>query len=274
MAEREFGRRQLLRLGIGAVVVLKSGGFGLAAADDPPVNPFGFGFPDIAPVGPTPEPTPAPQAEKIEKYKVGEFFNRGDPDKNYVYLTYDDDYTPRAVWQVINTLEQYRNQGFEVHVTFFPAGGAIGQDKGLWREVIARGHKIGNHTYNHPRMDRVSYQGLKNEILWQEYAVADALRQENDVKLFRPPWGLVTNNVRAVCRDLGYKIVTWTGDSKGYATGATVDRVVLTVSADLKNGVIELMHCNNFVDALATPRILETIRARGLRPISIPEGIE
>jgi peptidoglycan/xylan/chitin deacetylase (PgdA/CDA1 family) len=71
-------------------------------------------------------------------------------------------------------------------------------------------------------------------------------------------------------RSQGMLEVLWSLESND-TRGATRDDVYDNVVGALRPGAIVLMHENRRPTALALPRILETIRAKGLRAVSVPE---
>ena len=61
-----------------------------------------------------------------------------------VYLTFDDGPIPEATPFILDTLAN-----FGVHATFFMVGDNVRKHPDLYRKVVAAGHRIGNHTFNH-----------------------------------------------------------------------------------------------------------------------------
>ncbi len=65
-------------------------------------------------------------------------------DKKELYLTFDDGPTPIITDWVLDLLSQYNAKG-----TFFCIGNNIEKNPQLFLKIIANGHAVGNHTYNH-----------------------------------------------------------------------------------------------------------------------------
>ena len=69
---------------------------------------------------------------------------RMNPSERAVYLTFDDGPIPEATPFILDTLER-----FGARATFFMVGDNVRKYPHLLHEVRIRGHRIGNHTFNH-----------------------------------------------------------------------------------------------------------------------------
>ena len=103
---------------------------------------------------------------------------RMDKREKAVYLTFDDGPIPEATPFILDTLER-----FGAKATFFMVGDNAQKYPHLLAEVKARGHRIGNHTYNH-------IGGLR---WWSWHYLANVVRANKILKtdLFRPPHGWI-----------------------------------------------------------------------------------
>ncbi|RIW14021.1 polysaccharide deacetylase family protein [Algoriphagus lacus] len=123
----------------------------------------------------------------VPKFVQGLFPNRiweGDPTGKRVYLTFDDGPVPGITDFVLNELSK-RNQ----KATFFMVGDNVRKHPALANEVLAQGHQIGNHTFNHLKgwdtADSVYLDNVKKcDLVFEE-----ELGVGTD--LFRPPYGLI-----------------------------------------------------------------------------------
>ena len=68
------------------------------------------------------------------------------PDEKAVYLTFDDGPIPEVTPWVLELLDKY-----DIKATFFMVGDNIRKYPDIFRMVVERGHRIGNHTFNHIR---------------------------------------------------------------------------------------------------------------------------
>ena len=63
---------------------------------------------------------------------------------NNVYLTFDDGPIPEVTPWVLDTLKQYNAKA-----TFFCIGENIKKHPEIFNRILAEGHSVGNHTFNH-----------------------------------------------------------------------------------------------------------------------------
>ena len=114
---------------------------------------------------------------------------------NLVYLTFDDGPHPEITKYVMDELDKF---GFKA--TFFCIGDNVRKYPETYREILERGHKTGNHTFNHLRgfqTDNKTY--FKNTEKCAELV---------DSNLFRPPHGhLKSSQVSHLKKQ--YEIIMW-----------------------------------------------------------------
>ena len=96
----------------------------------------------------------------------GEIVPRVDTSEKVVALTFDDGPTPEYTDSVLDVL---REKG--VKATFFLMGVDAEKHPEQVRAIIADGHEIGNHTYNHSDMTLASVDKAKDEVERTDAAV-------------------------------------------------------------------------------------------------------
>jgi peptidoglycan/xylan/chitin deacetylase (PgdA/CDA1 family) len=176
-----------------------------------------------------------------------------------VALTFDDGphatYTPK----VLDVLAARK-----VKATFFQVGSQVANRPRLTRRAYDEGHRIGNHTYNHENLTRLSASGIRDTIRRTNRRIADAGAAAPT--LVRPPYRATNSQVRAVIKDLGMAHVLWNIDPQDWRSGrsaATIERLVLK---NLRDGGNILLHdgvANSKNTVAALPRIIDGARARG-----------
>lgn len=152
-----------------------------------------------------------------------------------VALTFDDGPHPRYTPQILDILKEY-----DVKATFFMVGSNADYHPELVERVLAEGHEIGNHTYNHYHTVNMKSEELTRDIL----ACGEALARFTDgkaPKLFRPPEGVFNEDIKALCEKEGYTIVMWSVDTRDWAHTPIPD-IVAGVRANVQDGAIILMH--------------------------------
>lgn len=190
---------------------------------------------------------------------------RGAPQLKEVALTFDDGphaaYTP----QLLAVLKQYN-----VKATFFVVGERAEQYPDLVREEVAEGHSVGNHTYHHVNLSKVTPEQAAVEIK----ACGEVVRAitGRSPHLFRPPGGDYDPQIAADAQALGYTTVLWTddpGDFKHPGDQVIVDR---TLDHLCPGGVI-LLHDGISQTIEVLPELIEQIRARGYTIVTVDQLI-
>lgn len=212
----------------------------------------------------TPPPVPAPPPAHAQTvYKAGPAEIRS------VALTFDDG--PDAVYtgQVLDILKSQN-----VKATFFLIGLNAQQHPDMVQRIAAEGHAIGNHTWNHVDLPKLSQAQLQTEL----GRTSDLLTAQLGYKpsLVRPPFGSLSPAVTQQMNGLGYRIIHWSVDTRDWA-GTPAAAIVAGVQADVKPGSIILLHSaggkggklDNTVSAL--PKIIEDLRGQGYQFVTVPD---
>lgn len=188
----------------------------------------------------------------------------------YVALTYDDGPTAATLPTL---LERLRDAG--ARATFFNQGNNAEARPDLVRAEQRAGMWIGNHTDTHPHLPQLGEPDAFKEILGTQLTLHRITGQWPT--LFRPPYGEVSDQVRADEARLRVLEVLWTVDSRDWA-GASTDEIV-AAARTLQPGGIILMHDWAQASVDAVPRIVSDLRDRGLcpgkiafTPVKVPFG--
>ncbi len=181
-----------------------------------------------------------------------------------VALTFDDGPNPEATPAVLECLAQH-----DVPAAFFLVGRRAEQCPKLTREILERGHEVGNHTYSHRHQWILSPGATAAEIRRGTEAIAEAGGQAPIA--FRPPWGMFNALTARVARDLGQRSVLWSVVSEGFWWRPSVEEMADHIVAHTRGGDrIELHDAGGFPDTptrvlAALPLIIERLRTAGFR---------
>jgi peptidoglycan-N-acetylglucosamine deacetylase len=128
--------------------------------------------------------------------------SRGNTGKNMVALTFDDGPAQPTTRQILRLLDKY-----SVKATFFVSGANALKHPEIIREIIVRGHTIGNHSFNHnPFLMLRSYNYLYQEI----FRAQEVLKEMGvNALAFRPPVGIISPKLPLVLNKLGMFCVTF-----------------------------------------------------------------
>jgi Predicted xylanase/chitin deacetylase len=157
------------------------------------------------------------------------------PDK-MVALTFDDGPSPTFTGMILDLLAKYNAKA-----TFF----VMGKQAEMYPQIILRefreGHEIGNHTYNHPEVNRMSYEDLKADLFHAHQVILKITGW--NMKLFRPTSGFYNDTIVKVANLLNYKVIIWTWgqDSRDW-TGISGQTIALRIIKTVKPGNIILFH--------------------------------
>lgn len=187
----------------------------------------------------------------------------GDPETRKIALTFDDGPHPSFTYRILDILDRYG-----VKATFFMIGTNVEYYPEVAREVLRRGHEIGNHTYSHHRLTKMDEGTLTDELKKCEATMQDVLNYRP--KLFRPPEGVVSNAVRSCADCRGYTVVLWSVDTRDWEIKET-DAIVNHIMKEVKPGAIVLMH--DYTVHSKTPEALEIVLPRllgqGYEPVTV-----
>jgi peptidoglycan/xylan/chitin deacetylase (PgdA/CDA1 family) len=177
---------------------------------------------------------------------------RMDPDEKAVYLTFDDGPIPAITPWVLDVLDNY-----EIKATFFMVGNNVCKHPDTFRMVVERGHRIGNHTFNHIR-------GF--EFPTEQYlANADKANENMKTDLFRPPHGQMRWSQYHALRKY-YTIIMWDLVTRDYSKRMDKEDVFEIVKKYARNGSIITFHDSLKAEKnmkYALPRSIEWLKEQG-----------
>lgn len=171
-----------------------------------------------------------------------------------LHLTFDDGPIPEVTPWVLETLQPY-----DAKATFFCVGDNVRKHPEVLREVIAKGHSVGNHTYHH-------LNGWSTEPLPYFHNVrhcAELLQTE----LFRPPYGRLRPK-QAQFLQRHYQIVMWDVLSGDFDPNLSEDDCLRNVTRNAGPGSIVVFHDSLKAEAklrYVLPRVLKHFAALGYR---------
>lgn len=154
------------------------------------------------------------------------------------------------------------------HATFFVMGTQARAHPGLIRRMVADGHAVGNHSWNHPEFWHLSGKGITRQLARTDAVVKRAAGTRPS--LLRPPFGEVDRRVRKAAKARGQAIILWDVDPRDWKDrkAATVAKRVLRQT---HRGSIILVHDVWPSTRHALPRIIDGLQARGFTLVTVPE---
>lgn len=123
-----------------------------------------------------------------------------DPHAKVIYLTFDDGPWVPYTDEMLKVLAKN-----DATATFFVVGQMVKAHPGLVPKILAAGHAVGNHTWNHPNLTTLSDHEIKQQVRWTERVVGPEISP-----CLRPPYGATNEHIRSLVASLGYRTVLWT----------------------------------------------------------------
>ena len=202
------------------------------------------------PPEPKPEPAPAPAAPAPAPTTGNKV----------IALTFDDGPGPYTA-HLLDILDQY-----SAKATFFLIGSKVSGQASVVRNIQARGHQLGNHSWSHPELPKLSVDQIAGEI----DRTNEAIKQATGVKpnILRPPYGAVNGVVLEQLRARGMSSILWSVDTRDWADRNS-QIVCSRAVAGARPGAVILMHDIHQTSVNAVPCILSSLKQQGYSFVTI-----
>lgn len=177
--------------------------------------------------------------------------------------------TVDATWgadRTVELLNLFDDEG--IKVTFFLAGHWITEYPLMVKEIAARGHELGNHSWTHPNMGSLSEQRIIEELDRTQIAIEQLTSSRP--KVFRPPFGDYSNRLITVAFQCGLNTIQWSVDSLDWKN-LTADQIVDRVVTRVKPGAIILFHNAALHTPEALARIIPSLRQSGYTMVTVSD---
>ena len=181
-----------------------------------------------------------------------------------VALTFDDGPGPYTQ-RILDTLKRGGAKA-----TFFALGRQLGEYPLPLQRAVAEGHEIGDHTWNHADLTKLSPNDIGAEMTQQAQGLQSAGVPRP--RLFRPPYGAYNSEVLRQATKRGMLTVMWTIDTSDYASASPQALADYTLGL-AEPGAIILMHDgggNWTITAEALPLIVRGLKQRGYKLVTVP----
>ena len=153
---------------------------------------------------------------------------RKNPEEHAVYLTFDDGPIPEVTPWILELLDKHG-----IKATFFVVGNNVQKYPEIFKMITDRGHRIGNHTFNHVRSMRMRTPDfIDNVKKCDKYFTT---------RLFRPPHGVMKKWVYRYMKD-DYEIVFYDVITRDYNEKLKGRKVLDIVKKYTRNGSIIVFH--------------------------------
>ncbi len=195
----------------------------------------------------------------------GEIVPRVETSQKTVALTFDDGPSRDKTNEILQILREEN-----VRATFYVMGAEIENNQGELEKIIADGHEIGNHTFDHERMILVSPSFVKSEIERTDELIRKA-GWTNEIT-FRPPFGKKLFTLPFYLSKNNRKTITWDVEPETFVQKSE-DLIKYTLD-NAKNGSIILLHVmySNRTESMKSVRpIIKGLREKGFEFKTVSE---
>lgn len=121
-----------------------------------------------------------------------------------LYLTFDAGYENGNTAAILDALKKHN-----APATFFVVGNYIETSPDLVKRMAAEGHTVGNHTYHHPDMSKISSKEAFEKELGDLEKLYEETTGQTMKKFYRPPQGKYSESNLQMAKDMGYSTFFW-----------------------------------------------------------------
>ena len=190
----------------------------------------------------------------------------GSRSQKLLALTFDDGPNPAHTPRLLDMLRR-RN----VKATFYVIGERAANHPDIIRRIVAEGHEVGNHTWTHPNLKKLSDDAVRRELDKTRDAIVSACGVQP--RTMRPPYGAMFKKQREwVYREYGYPTVLWDVDPLDWKKpGSSV--VAQRLISGARNGSILLVHDLHGSSVDAMPQTIDTLLRQGYQFVTVSQLI-
>lgn len=181
----------------------------------------------------------------------------GDRSVPKVAITVDDCYNGEHVLSVVELCEKHG-----MAVTFFPIGKALKYaDADIWQRALDAGCEIGNHSWGHTNLTRLTDQKIRFQMLRTQQKLDQMLGYHYPMQVMRPMGGYANSRVGEAVASVGYRYIVKWDVSQTEANKAL---------REVQNGSILLFHAN-VRDIRCLETLIPALQEQGYACVTVSE---
>jgi peptidoglycan-N-acetylglucosamine deacetylase len=191
-------------------------------------------------------------------------FSEVNVDGPYIAMTFDDGPHATNTPKLLDMAAQRH-----IKLTFFVLGECVQQNPAVLQREVAEGHEIGNHSWSHPNLAKLSDEAVRSQLRRTDDLIVKTA--EVKPKLMRPPYGELTKRQRIwVNHEFNYKVILWDVDPLDWKRpGSNV--VAQRIIAGARPGSIILSHDIHPPTIAAMPQVFDALLAKGFKFVTVSE---
>lgn len=193
-------------------------------------------------------------------------FNSVHVDEPVIAMTFDDGPHAALTPKLLDFLAARH-----IKVTFFVLGECVEQNPEILRRAAREGHEIGNHSWSHPQLSKMSDDAVRSQLRRTDDLIKSVTGKRPT--LFRPPYGAITARQKKWIHDeFGYEIIMWDVDPLDWKDpGPTT--VANRILKETRPGSIVLSHDIHKGTIEAMPSTLEQLANKHFKFVTVTELI-
>ncbi|MCX7712054.1 MAG: polysaccharide deacetylase family protein [Chthoniobacterales bacterium] len=207
------------------------------------------------------------EGQHLQEYqnpKLKYSYNSVQTTQPIIAITFDDGPHPQLTPKLLDILKQ---RG--IRATFYLIGKNVEAYPDIVRRIVAEGHEIGNHSYSHYALTRLSPAKVAAEI----NKTQEAIRHATGIlpQTLRPPYGATNEKLnRRFLEEFGLLTILWSVDPQDwrYRNSSRVTNQILLYT---KPGDIILSHDIHPTTIAAMPATLDGLIQKGFRFLTVSE---
>lgn len=191
--------------------------------------------------------------------------------RKLIALSFDDGPDEKTP-EILDALAEH-----EALATFFVLGRQVEGREDVLRRAARSGHEIGNHTFDHPRLESLSPAQIEDQLA----RTSDAIESATGVRprLMRPPYGLGALAASPVATALGMRTVLWSVNPKDW-NRREPDEIVAAILAGARPGAVVALHdgaahgADRGPTAAALATVIPTLERRGYSFVTVSQLLQ
>ena len=186
-----------------------------------------------------------------------------DPNKPMVALTFDDGPNKKTTVPILDILKENGSVA-----TFFVLGNRVASNADILKRMLEEGSEIGNHSFNHKELTKLSYEELMDQVRSTQYAVIETTGFEP--KLLRPTYGSFDDALQS---SVEMPLILWSVDTRDWKS-RDASSVLEHVLKNVRDGDIVLMHDIYDSTAEAVRLLVPELVSKGYQLVTVSELFE
>lgn len=210
------------------------------------------------------KPTGNATVDEMKQYNA---YYMAEGDEKVLYLTFDCGYENGNTEPILDALKAHN-----APATFFVVGHMLESAPDIVKRMVADGHTVGNHTYHHPDMSKISDEASFRKEMDD---VADLFREVTGTDMamyYRPPQGKYSTSNLQMAMDMGYSTFFWSLAYVDWNVDAqpSHDEAMEKLMGRIHPGAIVLLHSTSKTNGEILDEVLTKWEEMGytFRPLS------